>query len=66
MAIKNSGQSVVLHTADLPKMARIMFANSYLQHQLQSADITPHIDLSELEQATGKPKSELDGTQPAR
>ena len=66
MAIKNSGQSVVLHTADLPKMARIMLANSYLQHQLGSADITHHIDLSELQQATGRPKSELDGTQLAR
>ena len=64
MAIKNSGQSVVLHTSDLPKMARIMFSNSYLQHQLQPKDIDPHIDLSELEKATGKPKGELDGTQP--
>lgn len=61
-AISNSGQSVVLHTSDLPKMAQIMFKNSYLQHNLQPADFSSHIDLSALEAATGKPKAQLDGS----
>jgi NitT/TauT family transport system substrate-binding protein len=62
MAIKNSGQSVVLHTSDLPKMSKIMFTNSYLQRNLQPADFSSHIDLGALEAATGKPKSQLDGS----
>ena len=63
MAIRNSGQSVVLHTGDLPKMAKIMVANSYLGRNVQPAEVAAHIDLSALEEATGKPKAQLDGTQ---
>ena len=63
MAIKNAGKSVILHTTDLPKMARIMFTNSYLHHQLLAADIAAHIDMTVLEAATGQSRSELDGTQ---
>ena len=62
LAIKNSGQSVVLHTGDLPKMSQIMFKNSYLQHDLKPSDFSSHVDLSALEAATGKSKSRLDGT----
>ncbi len=60
-AITNSGQSVILHTKDLPKMASIMFANSYLQHDLKPEDFTSHIDLSPLQAATGKSNAELTG-----
>lgn len=60
-AITNSGQSVVLHTKDLPKMSSIMFANSYLQHELKPEDFNAHIDLSSLEAATGKSNAELTG-----
>ena len=65
-AISNSGQSVVLHTGDLPKMAKIMHANSYLTKNLQAKDFVPHIDLSLLEEATGKPRAQLGGAQPTR
>ena len=60
-AITNSGQSVILHAKDLPKMASIMFANSYLQHELKPEDFTAHIDLSPLQAATGKSNAELTG-----
>ena len=65
MAIGNSGQSVVLHTGDLPKMAKIMLANSYITKNLSTADVAAHIDLSLLEEATGKPRAQLSGA-PAR
>lgn len=64
-AISNSGQSVVLHTGDLPKMAKIMLANAYMTKNLQAADFAAHIDLSLLEEATGKTRAQLSGT-PAR
>jgi ABC-type nitrate/sulfonate/bicarbonate transport system substrate-binding protein len=60
-AITNSGESVILYTKDLPKMSSIMFANSYLQHELKPEDFTAHIDLSPLEAATGKSNTELTG-----
>jgi ABC-type nitrate/sulfonate/bicarbonate transport system substrate-binding protein len=59
LAIKNSGQSVTLHTADLPKMAAIMHANSYIQRKLEGQEIEAHIDLSALAEATGKSQDEL-------
>lgn len=62
LAIQNSGQSVVLHVADLPKMAKLMYANSYLQRDLEAAEIDAHIDLAPLEAATGRTREQLDGT----
>jgi ABC-type nitrate/sulfonate/bicarbonate transport system substrate-binding protein len=59
LAIKNSGQSVTLHTADLPKMAAIMHANSYIQRKLEGQEIEARIDLSALAEATGKSQDEL-------
>jgi ABC-type nitrate/sulfonate/bicarbonate transport system substrate-binding protein len=59
LAVKNSGQSVTLHAADLPKMAAIMSANSYLARKLETSEIEAHIDLSLLAEATGKSKDEL-------
>jgi len=61
LAVKNSGQSVTLHAADLPKMAAIMSANSYLGRKLEPSEIEAHIDLSLLAEATGKSKEELRG-----
>jgi ABC-type nitrate/sulfonate/bicarbonate transport system substrate-binding protein len=59
LAVKNSGQSVTLHAADLPKMATIMSANSYLGRKLEPSEIEAHVDLSLLAEATGKSKEEL-------
>jgi hypothetical protein len=59
LVVKNSGQSVTLHAADLPKMATIMSANSYLGRKLEPSEIDAHIDLSLLAEATGKSKEEL-------
>lgn len=64
LAIKNSGQSVTLHEADLPKMAAIMHTNSYLQRKLDQQEIDSHIDLSALAEATGKSQKELESTNP--
>lgn len=62
LAIQNSGQSIVLHVADLPKMVSLMYANSYLQHDLATTEINAHIDLNPLGEATGKARVQLDGT----
>jgi ABC-type nitrate/sulfonate/bicarbonate transport system substrate-binding protein len=59
LAIKNSGQSVILHAADLPKMAAIMNANSYLGRKLEPSEIETHVDLSLLAEVTGKSQDEL-------
>jgi NitT/TauT family transport system substrate-binding protein len=59
LAVKNSGQSVTLHAADLPKMATIMSTNSYLGRKLEPSEIEAHVDLSLLAEATGKSKEEL-------
>jgi ABC-type nitrate/sulfonate/bicarbonate transport system substrate-binding protein len=64
LAVKNSGQSVTLHTADLSKMAAIMHTNSYLQRKLEPQEIESHIDLAPLAEATGKSKDELKAGKP--
>jgi len=64
LAVRNSGQSVTLHVADLPKMAAIMHTNSYLGRKLVPSEIEAHIDLSLLAEATGKSKDELRAGKP--
>jgi ABC-type nitrate/sulfonate/bicarbonate transport system substrate-binding protein len=64
LAVKNSGQSVTLHEADLGKMAAIMHTNSYIQRKLEPQEIDSHIDLCALAEATGKSKEELRGSKP--
>jgi len=64
LAIKNSGQSVILHVGDLPKMAAIMHTNAYLQQKLEPKEFDAHVDLGPLSEATGKDKRDLEGMRP--
>lgn len=59
LAVENSGQSVVLHYADLVYMSKLMFEAGYLKHEVPAATIAAHVDYSILEKATGKKRTAL-------
>jgi ABC-type nitrate/sulfonate/bicarbonate transport system substrate-binding protein len=59
LAVENSGQSVVLHYADLVYMSKMMFDAGYLKHEVPASTIAAHVDYSILEKATGKKRMAL-------